>query len=74
MGDLLEADVYNVVEVLESEVKMHANVQKYRDCCCDPNVGKMGREDLMVTLAPDTNTSNMVVVVINTKGYGGLEN
>ena len=62
MGALSEADVHIVVEVSEAAVvRMHANVQRYRDCYCDPNVGLMGHKDLVVTLVP--NTSNVVVVI-----------
>ena len=67
-GDLLEADAYTVVEVLEAAaVRMHASDPKYRYCDCDPNVGRMGHEDLVVTLAPNTETSNVVVVVVGTR-------
>ena len=64
MGALLEADAYTVVEVLEAVVvRMHSSYWKYRDCCCDPNVGQMCHEDLMVILTP--NILNEVVVVVN---------
>ena len=73
MEDLLEADMYIVVEILESEVvRMHANVKRYRDCCCDPNMGRMGHKDLMVALALDI--SNAVVVVVNTRAIEVLQN
>ena len=63
---LLEVDTYTVVEVLEAAVvRMHSSDLKYQDCCCDPNMGWMGHEDLMVILAP--NISNMVVVVVHTR-------
>ena len=66
MGDLLEADAYTVVKVSEAAaVRMHASDQRYRDCDCDPNMGWMGHEDLVVALGPDT--SNAVVVVVNTR-------
>ena len=53
-GALLEADAYIVVEVLEAAVvRTHSSDLKYRDCCCDPNMGRMGHEDLMVILAPN---------------------
>ena len=65
-GDLLEADAYTVVEVLEAAVvSTHSSDLKYRDCDCDPNVGWMGHKDLVVALVPDT--SNAVVIVINTR-------
>ena len=66
MGDLLEVDMYTLVEVSEAvAVRMHSSDLKYQDCDCDPNMGLMGHEDLMVTLAPDT--SNAVVVVADTR-------
>ena len=66
MGDLLEVDAYTVVEVSEAvAVRMHSSYPKYRDCDCDPNVGQMGHEDLMVILVPSV--SNAVVVVVNTR-------
>ena len=71
MGDLLEADIYTVVEVLEAVVRTHSNDPKYRDCCCDPNMGWMGHEDLMVALPP--NISNTVVVVVNTRAMEALK-
>ena len=65
-GDLLEADTYTVVEVSEAVVvRMHSSDPKYWDCDCDPNVGWMGHEDLVVTLGP--NTGNAVVVTVNTR-------
>ena len=71
MGALLEVDPYTVVEVWKSEVvRMHSNVQRYWDCCCDPNVGRMGYEDLMVALVRDI--SNIVVVLVNTRATEGL--
>ena len=72
-GDLLEADAYIMVEVSEAAVvRMHASVQRYQDCYCDPNVGLMGYEDLMITLVPDTN--NVVVVVVNNRAIEVLQN
>ena len=66
MGALLEGGAYSVVEVLEAAaVRMHASNQRYWYCDWDPNVGLMGQEDLMVTLAPDT--SNVVVVAVDTR-------
>ena len=64
MGDLLEADMYILEEVPDAAVVWaHDNDPKYQDCYCDPNVGLMGHEDLMVTLGHNTN--NMVVVLAN---------
>ena len=74
-GALLEADAYTVVEVSEAVVvRMHANVQRYHNCYCDPNVGLMGHEDLVVALAPKTNTSNAVVVMVGTRAMEVLQN
>ena len=71
-GALLEADAYTVVEVSEAvAVRTHASDPKYQDCDCDPNMGLMGHEDLMVALVP--NTSNAVVVVVNTRAMEVLE-
>ena len=65
-GALLEADMYTVVEVLEAvAVRMHIRDPKYRDCCCNSNVGWLGHEDLMVILAPNIN--NIVVVIVDTR-------
>ena len=64
--DLLEADAYTVVEVSEVVVvRTHSSDLKYWDCCYEPNMGWMGHEDLIVTLAP--NISNELVVMVNTK-------
>ena len=72
-GDLLEADIYTVVQVLYAVViKTHANVQNYQDCDCDLNVGQMGYEDLMVALAPDI--SSAVVVLVNIRATEVLKN
>ena len=66
MGDLLEADAYTVEEVLDAAVvRACANDPKYRDCYCDPNVGLMGHEDLMVALGHNINI--VVVVVANVR-------
>ena len=66
MGDLLEVDTYTVVKVSEDMVvRTHSSDPKYRDCDCDPNMGWMGHEDLVVALAPIT--SNAVVVVADTR-------
>ena len=66
MGALLEVGVYTVVEVSEAgAVRMHASDQRYWYCDCDPNLGQMGHEDLMVALGPDT--SNAVVVMADTR-------
>ena len=66
MGDLLEADMYTVVEVPDAAVVWACtNDPKYQDCYCDPNVGLMGHEDLMVTLGHNIN--NAVVVVTNVR-------
>ena len=73
MGDLLEADAYTVVEVLEFPVvRTHSNNPRYQYCDCDPNVGWMGHKDLVVTLGP--NTGNAVVVVVNTRAMEVLKN
>ena len=64
-GDLLPADAYTVVEVLEAVAgRPHASNPRYQYCDCDPNMGLMGHEDLMVILGP--NTSNIVVVMADT--------
>ena len=61
-GALLEVGVYTLVEVLEAAVvRPHASNWRYQDCYCDPNVGLLGHEDLMVALGPDN--SNAVVVI-----------
>ena len=66
MGVLLEADTYTVVEVLDDAVVwVCASNPKYQYCYCDPNVGLMGYEDLMVDLGH--NIYNMVVDVANIK-------
>ena len=73
MRDLLEADAYTVVEVSEAvAARMHSSDMKYQDCDCDPNMGRMGHKDLMITLAPDT--SSKVVVVVKTKAMEALKN
>ena len=65
-GDLLEVDVYTVVEVLEAAVvRIHSSDPKYQDCCCNPNVGQMSHKDLMVILAPSI--GNVVVVAVKTR-------
>ena len=63
-GDLLEADAYIVVEVSDNVVvRAHTSNPKYRYCYCNPNMGLMGHEDLMVTLAHNIN--NAMVVLAN---------
>ena len=63
---LLEAGMYTVVEVSEAAaVRPHASNYRYRYCYYDPNVGLMGYKDLMVALR--LNTSNMVVVIVDTR-------
>ena len=58
---LLEADTYTLVEVSEAvAVRTYSNDPKYLDCYCDPNVGLMGHEDLIVALGHNI---NIVVVV-----------
>ena len=65
---LVEAGVYTMVEVLEAvAVQIHTSDSRYQDCYCDPNIGRMGHKDPVATLAPNTDTSNAVVVEINTK-------
>ena len=65
-GDLLEVDAYTVVEVSKAAaVRIYSSDLKYRDCDCDPNMGRIGHEDLMVALALDT--SNEMVLVANTR-------
>ena len=57
-------DTYTVEEVPDAAVVWAcANDPKYRDCYCDPNVGLMGHEDLIVALGHNIN--NAVVVVAN---------
>ena len=73
IGDLLEVDAYMVVEVLDAAaVRMHSSDPKYRDCCCNPNVGQMDNEDLVVNLGPNIN--NVVVVMVNTRATQVLKN
>ena len=63
-GVLLEVDVYIVVEVLnDAVVQACASDPKYQYCYCDPNMGQMGHEDLMVDLGHNIN--NAVVVMAN---------
>ena len=72
-GALLKANTYIVVEVPDAAVvRAHASVPRYRDCCCEPNIGGMGHKDLMVALAPDI--SSTVVVVVNTRAIEVLQN
>ena len=68
MGDLLEVHMYTVVELSEAAaVWTYSSDLKYQNCDCDPNMGLMGHEDLVVALVPNTNISNAVVVVVGTK-------
>ena len=70
---LLEAGMYTAVEVSDAAmVRTHASDQRYQYCDCGPNVGLMGHEDLMVALGPDT--SNAVVVVVDTRAMEVLQN
>ena len=70
---LLEAGMYTVVEVSDAAiVRTHASDQRYQYCDCGPNVGLMGHKDLMVALGPDT--SNAVVVVVDTRAMEVLQN
>ena len=69
MGDLLEVDAYTVEEVLDTTVvQACTNDPKYRGCYCDPNVGLMGHEDLMVALGHTINNAVVVVASIKTTG------
>ena len=62
-----------MVEVSEAVVvRMHSSDLKYRDCDCDPNIGWIGHENLVVTLGP--NTGNAVVVMVDTKATEVLKN
>ena len=73
MGALLEVDTYTVVEVSEAVVvRTHSSDPKYRDCDCDPNVGRMGHQDLVVALGP--NICNLIVVLVNTRATEVLKN
>ena len=70
---LLEAGVHIVVEVPDATVvRTHAIDQRYRYCFCGPNVGLIGHENLMAALEPDT--SNSVVIVVNTRAIEALQN
>ena len=72
MGDLLEADAYIVVEVLDDVVVWtRASDLKYWYCCYGANMGLMGHEDLMVDLGHNTN--NLVVVVANIRATEVLQ-
>ena len=63
-GNLLEADTYIVVEVPNDAVVLAcASDPKYQYCYCDPNMGLMCHEDLMVALGHNIN--NVVVVIAN---------
>ena len=70
---LLEVNAYTVMEVLDNAVvQAHVSSLKHRYCYCDPNVGLMGYEDLIVALGH--NISNAVVVVVNTRATEVFQN
>ena len=70
---LLEAGMYTAVEVLDAVIlRTHASDQRSQYCDCGPNVGWMGRKDLMVALGP--NASDTVVVAVDTRAMEVLQN
>ena len=72
-GVLLEAGTYIVEGVPDAAVVWaHASVPRYRDCCCEPNVGQMSHEDLMVILGHNIN--NVVVAIASIRAIEVLKN
>ena len=70
---LLEVGMYTAVEVSDAAiVRTHSSEQSYRYCYYGPNVGLMVHEDLKVALGRDT--SNTVVVVVDTRAMEVLQN
>ena len=72
-GALLEVDAYTVVEVSDDAVVWAcASNPKNQYYYCDPKMGLMGHEDLMVTLGHNIN--NEVVDMANSRAIEILLN